>query len=113
VADPRRDRRSRESLDQRRERALARIGYERAELAADWRALAGVVRQRERGALAVAQGLATALRLGGAAAAVWMAGRIRGPRFVRRGVMLMTAARSARRLLARPRRTGGRRWRKA
>jgi hypothetical protein len=107
VADKRRAaRRPREPLPVRRERALARIADERNLIASDWREIEAIVRDRERGALAVAQTLATAVKLGGAAAAIWMAGRIRGPRVVRRGVMLITAARTAGRLFAR-RRTRG------
>ncbi len=90
----------REPLPVRRARALAHVEQDRAEVAASWRAIAGIVRERERGAISIAQGLATAVKLGGAAAAIWMAGRIRGPRVLRRGIMLMTAARTAGRLFA-------------
>jgi hypothetical protein len=87
-------------LPERRYRALARIDRERAQVAAGWRSLGGIVRQRERGTLAVAQGVATMVKLGAAAAGIWLAGRIRGPRLIRRGVMLLTAARAAGRLVA-------------
>lgn len=109
----RKARRPCEPLPVRRERALARLDQGRREIGAEWRAAATIVRERERGALAVAQTLATALKLGGAAAAIWMAGRIRGPRVVRRGVMLMTAARTAGWLLANRRHVRGSRWLKA
>ncbi len=88
-------------LPERRDMALARIERQRAEVAADWRSLTSVIRQRERGALAVAQGVATMLKVGAAAGSIWLAGRIRGPRLIRRGVMFMTAARAAGRLFAR------------
>ena len=88
-------------LPERRAHALARIERDRAEVAANWRTVFGVVRERERGALALTQGVAIALKFGSAVAAIWLAGRIRGPRFVRRGVMFMTAIRAAGRLLAR------------
>ena len=103
----------REALAQRRDHALARIDVQRTEIAANWRALTGIVRERERGAVAIAQGLVTVARVGGAAAAIWMAGRIRGPRLVRRGMMLMTAARTAGRLFSRRSRARGRTWQKA
>lgn len=88
-------------LTERRDGALARIERERAEVATNWRSLTGVVHQRERGALALAQGIATMLKVGAAAGSIWLAGRIRGPRLIRRGAMLMTAARAAGRLFAR------------
>jgi len=88
-------------LAQRRHVAQARVERERGEVAASWRSLTGVVRQRERGALAIAQGVVTMLKVGAVAGNIWLAGRIRGPRVIRRGVMIMTAARAAGRLFAR------------
>jgi hypothetical protein len=109
VPDRRRAARPSEPLPARREHALGRIDRERAEIVANWRSMTGIVRARERGALALAQGLVTALRIGGAAAAIWLAGRVRGPRFVRRGAMLLTAARAAGTLMARRHPPRGRR----
>ena len=104
---------AREPLSVRRERACARIERERAQVDASWHSLATVVRERERGTLAIAQALATALKLGGAAAAIWMAGRMHAPPVVRRGVMFVTAARTAGRLFARRHHARGSRWQKA
>jgi len=88
-------------LSERRDGALLRIERERAEVGASWRSVTRVVNRHERAAIAVAQGVSTMLKVGAAAGSIWLAGRIRGPRLVRRGVMLMTAARVAGRLLAR------------
>jgi hypothetical protein len=97
-------------LSVRRERALARIERARFDVASSWDDLARTVAGRERGVLAVTQTLSTAVKLGAAAAAVWMAGRIRGPRALRRGLMLLAAARATGRLLARAYRERGSRW---